>query len=448
MDGYSEHETYEPRSASEIVTASMCLAVLIFITVIGNITVIVAATTYHKLIEQQSTLFIINLAVADLLVAFLIMLSSLVTVSLDIKPLDVTKTSLAKALCSVQCAINYCLIVVSMMTLGFISIDRYLHVVHPMRYGQLMTVGRIKVMLAWTWVQGLIIGFTPVSMQWINYDYYEIVCAIYWPSERADTYVIVACITCFLAPGLTMLICYSIIFKEIHKSMSRVPQNSIKQRRDSSSSSNDQMKNYTKQKTSANQHQKIIRSLLVVVIIFFFCMTPFCVTKLIKVLEGRVAGWINTLATFVQLTASACNPFIYGIFRTEFRKAFKSQYSKLIDKLGCSILRHDLPKSGYGGAVIRIMRHSQEIKCHQSGQNQEKKNGVKRLATKYITDLNQLTTTTDRQTRGLISNSPQPTTDDELKLRAPNRVVSCQHQMSATVSTTVLLPTLTEVQVI
>lgn len=48
-----------------------------------------------------------------------------------------------------------------------------------------------------------------------------------------------------------------------------------------------------------------------------------------------VAGWINTLATFVQLAASATNPFIYGIFRSEFRKAFKAQYRKLVYRLGC-----------------------------------------------------------------------------------------------------------------
>lgn len=36
-------------------------------------------------------------------------------------------------------------------------------------------------------------------------------------------------------------------------------------------------------KTSANQHKRIIRSLLAVVFVFFLCMTPFCVTKLVKV---------------------------------------------------------------------------------------------------------------------------------------------------------------------
>ena len=48
---------------------------------------------------------------------------------------------------------------------------------------------------------------------WIHYDYTELVCAIDWFSEGADTYVIIAFITCFLTPALTMLISYSVILK-------------------------------------------------------------------------------------------------------------------------------------------------------------------------------------------------------------------------------------------
>ena len=50
-------------------------------------------------------------------------------------------------------------------------------------------------------------------MQWIHYDYCEVVCAIDWGSKHADKFVIVAFITCFIAPAVTMLVCYSVIFR-------------------------------------------------------------------------------------------------------------------------------------------------------------------------------------------------------------------------------------------
>ena len=73
--------------------------------------------------------------------------------------LPFTKLSLLlQGMCYFQCAMNYCLIVVSMMTLGFISIDRFVHIVYPLQYLEIITVRRIRIMIAWTWIQGLIIG--------------------------------------------------------------------------------------------------------------------------------------------------------------------------------------------------------------------------------------------------------------------------------------------------
>lgn len=50
-------------------------------------------------------------------------------------------------------------------------------------------------------------------MNWIHYDYNEMVCAIDWSSHGADVYVIVAFVTCFGVPAVTMVICYSSILK-------------------------------------------------------------------------------------------------------------------------------------------------------------------------------------------------------------------------------------------
>ena len=53
---------------------------------------------------------------------------------------------------------NYCLIVVSMMTLAFISIDRFVHIVYPLQYREIITIARIRITIVWTWIQGAIIG--------------------------------------------------------------------------------------------------------------------------------------------------------------------------------------------------------------------------------------------------------------------------------------------------
>jgi len=65
---------------------------------------------------------------------------------------------LLQGMCYIQCAMNYCLIVVSMMTLGFVSVDRFIHIVYPLHYINIVTATRVRITIIWTWIQGLIIG--------------------------------------------------------------------------------------------------------------------------------------------------------------------------------------------------------------------------------------------------------------------------------------------------
>ena len=75
----------DDRQLWDIGVATFFLVILIIITIIGNIIVIVAVLTYHKLKEQHSNMFIMNLAVADLCVAPLVMIWSLIAVVTDMK---------------------------------------------------------------------------------------------------------------------------------------------------------------------------------------------------------------------------------------------------------------------------------------------------------------------------------------------------------------------------
>ena len=150
------------------------------------------------------------------------------------------------------------------------------------------------------------------------------VCAIQWHKERDQAlyYVIVAFILCFLLPGVVLAICYIKILKEVKKSSKVHPAPELSQ----SEGSTHPKKNYS---TSS----KAVRSLLIIVCAYFICMTPFSVTKLVKVVtddEMFLTGGLNTAASIVEFCSSAINPLIYGIFRRDFRKA----YQQLLFKAG------------------------------------------------------------------------------------------------------------------
>ena len=232
-------------------------------------------------------------------------------------------------LCNICCAANYCFIIVSMLTLAFISIERYIAVVHPLRHNVMITSSVVAGMVIYPWCQGVIFASVPSILHWVHYDYWEAVCAINWfyQKKQAVYYVISAFTLCFALPGGVMMYCYISIMKEAQRSQRKIikisPQDSKK------SKENRNALNIAKKFA---QTTKTLRSLLVVVLLFFICMTPFCVTKLLKVIansDSIVPPYVNLMSSYFGYLSSLVNPFIYAIFRADFRSAYRRLYLKL-----------------------------------------------------------------------------------------------------------------------
>ncbi|XP_050416715.2 octopamine receptor 1-like [Patella vulgata] len=222
--------------------------------------------------------------------------------------------------CYFVCAANYCLIIVSMMTLCFISIDRYIAIVHSLRYPTKITQKRVLCMIFSVWFQGISFSIVPVLYYWIEFDYWEVICAISWYKERqrALYYVIFAFILCFLLPGLVLAYCYYHVLTIAQKQHRRLQ----KQR----NNLNNLNLNSTSSPPKYNTSSKAVKSLLVVVLAYFLCMTPFSCTKLYKVSvdeQQPLPNYMNLVASILAFCSSAVNPFIYGIFRKDFRRAYK-----------------------------------------------------------------------------------------------------------------------------
>ncbi len=298
ITGYTDY-----RSTVEITICGIVLIAIITISVIGNTAVICAIRTNHHLREQVSSLFLLNLCLTDLSCALFVMGSTLFTLILDVR-------WVTPIWCDFTCAANYCFIIVSMATLMFISADRYIAVRHALRYQQIVTPRRVGLVIGYTWIQGLIFAIIPVTLRWIHYDYWEVTCAIDWQSGQGPViYVILAFTVCFAVPGVSLVTLYY--------RTSRYVKRSIVDSQQAPTSSDD---------SPHVSIQKSLTSLLVVVILFFFFMTPFSITKLIKVLVPSpdwMPNYVNLVAAYTAFLSSMVNPFVYGIFRPEFQNAYR-----------------------------------------------------------------------------------------------------------------------------
>ncbi|KAH3854775.1 hypothetical protein DPMN_097324 [Dreissena polymorpha] len=319
----SEVEPRPPgRNMAERVTVCLALSLIMLTAFIGNTAVITVCSLQRKLRQDVSNLLVINLCITDL-GNTIVMMTSLIAMGMDV-------WSLGDFWCNSVCAINYCLIIVSMLTLCCVSVERYQAVVHPLTYHYRVTRKRLLVLMVYTWLQGLVFGLAPAIMKWISYDYWEGVCAIQWHLHRPATviYVILAFLFCFLGPGILLVWCYKKILEEVRKQSLEAPMHPC---------TND--KTVEKQKRSRSDKTKLIWSLMTVVVAYFICTAPFSVTKLIKVSADveSVPGWLNLVASLLGYIASAINPFIYGIFRRDFRKAY---FQLLKTVINCESFTH------------------------------------------------------------------------------------------------------------
>lgn len=296
------------RSTWEIALLGIILPALFITAITGNLLVIYGIRTDHRLYEQAASIFIINLCCSDLLSALLVMTTSFVAVVFD---LHVILTGW----CNFVCAVNYCLIIVSMLTLALISIERLIAVVYPLQYHQWVKPPILIGMSLYTWIQGSVFGSIPILMKWIHYDYWEAICAIDWHQGGLGAlwYVIIAFSLNFGIPGIVMLGCYIAIMREV-RHLNKVCPSGICS-----------VTSFSPEASPSRKAIKTISSLLVLVTFFVISMTPFSITKLLKVIRhdtDAVPAYVNILASLFGYLSSVANPFIYAIFRKEFRVVF------------------------------------------------------------------------------------------------------------------------------
>ncbi|XP_076470859.1 histamine H3 receptor-like [Babylonia areolata] len=75
------------------------------------------------------------------------------------------------------------------------------------------------------------------------------------------------------------------------------------------------------------QDKKAARLLGLLVTVFTLCWLPFTVTSVLHARSGStVPSWLRDLTSWVLVTNSAINPFLYGLLNAEFRKILKDWF--------------------------------------------------------------------------------------------------------------------------
>ncbi|XP_070148686.1 5-hydroxytryptamine receptor 2B [Polyergus mexicanus] len=178
---------------------AMLALVLVLGTAAGNILVCLAIT-WERRLQNVTNYFLMSLAITDLMVAVLVMPLGILTLVRGYFPLP-----------SVYCLAWICLDVLfctaSIMHLCTISVDRYLSLRYPMKFGRNKTKKRVTLKITFVWILSIAISL-PLSLMYSKEDDSVLVdgaCQIPDP-----LYKLIGSIICFYIPLGVMLLTYAL----------------------------------------------------------------------------------------------------------------------------------------------------------------------------------------------------------------------------------------------
>ncbi len=144
----------EPLHLSRAVPLGLALGTFIIFAVAGNILVILSVVCNRHL-RSPTNYFIVNLAIADLLLGTTVLP---VSATLEILGFWV----FGRIFCDVWAAVDVLCCTASIMSLCVISIDRYIGVSHPLQYPNIVTGRRALLAMLGIWVLSLVISIGPL----------------------------------------------------------------------------------------------------------------------------------------------------------------------------------------------------------------------------------------------------------------------------------------------
>ena len=248
---------------SQLVSTTLT-AVISFVSIsafVGNILVTVAFLM-NATLRTSPNYFIVNMAVSDLFSALTVWPLYATEGMLSRKQL--IDEPLAKIVCKLGLYSRPVSQTVSIVSLVWIVVERFIAIVHPFQV-KTLTKRLRAVLLTLTWIISLLIGIPYIPFSKIVHQGQQIFCRFSWGEKELSTYFSIGFILFYCVPLTTILVLYSRIMKCLKRSRptaDEVQESTIIRNR--------------------QQNMAVMKVFLWIVIVFFLCWTPLGVFLLLK----------------------------------------------------------------------------------------------------------------------------------------------------------------------
>ncbi|XP_078659312.1 neuropeptide FF receptor 1-like [Branchiostoma floridae x Branchiostoma belcheri] len=309
-----QHEGLMKQTVPVIVLFVLSYTLIFLFCMIGNTLVCLVVVKLPRM-QNVTNYFILNLAVADLLVAVFCMPFTLVDNIVYGWPFGVV-------MCKLSAATTVISVVASVLTLVAIAVDRYCAVVHPTK--DIITLPRMVQSIAIIWLLAILIAL-PVIFVKREEPYNPPLCTEEWPSygswssrDFQKMFSLTLFVFSFVGPLLIITILYMRIAYRIWFRKAPGDERNVSEQA---------------RETATKKKVKVIKMLIVVVVVFALSWLPLHTLILVddamsysvdSVYSVVVHGYCFPVAHWLSYFNSCVNPIIYGYFNHNFRAGFKA----------------------------------------------------------------------------------------------------------------------------
>ena len=310
------------RSVFLIIVESCIFISLSFFSLLGNVLICVAIYRRPSL-RTVTNVFILSLAVSDLLISLLVLFPLSYSSILD------TAIFQHKS-CLAMVIIGYSLGGTSLLTLSLTGVNRYVRVVKPSLYPKIFTKRNASLMTAAAWVVTFLVcstGFSFIEMDFITFKENPTICKPVSSHQSSWDFFNASRISYVLLPSVVIGWCYTKVFKRIRQHNSAVAPSLQPAAAATCENPNHVVMNSFQGGTSVHgvEETKITIIFAAVLVGFYVCWSPLLITvslKLFGIVDEFSLWYQNFHAYFPVFASSMINPIIYAAISRSFRNEF------------------------------------------------------------------------------------------------------------------------------
>ncbi|XP_022103009.1 alpha-1A adrenergic receptor-like [Acanthaster planci] len=279
----------------------------------GNFMVILAVILSRKL-QTRTNVFVVNLAVADLVTCSTTPFTALALFSMNGWPLPLT-------VCAVMAGLFYVSLACSIMNLALIAINRFILITKSSKtYQSIYTPKKIAAMLVFSWGYPALVCCFPLFGigKWGYSEKYK-TCTQDTSHETSDLFSLLGSVLMYPIPLIILFVCYFKIYRHITGHMKKLSGQGQELAESSGSSTSSTKKLSKNRPASFSKRQvEITKNLFYVVCAFIACLAPFAIALTIPPSDPAIP-WTGMIIIF----NSAINPIIYGAKHPHFKEVFR-----------------------------------------------------------------------------------------------------------------------------